>query len=517
MIRHGKFRVLFVSDSLGTPIHPRGIFNYSVSLIEILKRVGAEVVLVVEKAPDYGVDEKLWGRSNREWSAAVNSSQLAEIYRYFTESRFSFNWRYQTRHFRFLAENLPTIARLLQWLKEKTGGNRGALVENRGGAVDFIPERGEHLAMMDGFLLKRRIYSSSMSRAVNNMDPVDLDASGYDLVVVDTPHFVNIAGIDPSRIFSVIHDLIPLRDPTMSANWRYLFFKKMKATLALDGNLIFVSNYTRDVFHLNFPECKARREIVLYPTIRSSLMQAARQAKSPERSNYVPKMPVASAEKLLRNGAERGSARKSKRERRHSVSLSYKKEGWDPALPYFASAVSDEPRKNIGTLVQAFKRLLGRANIVIVGEVDAARHLAADGGEIPNIHFAGYVQESEKIEILRGASGVIVPSFAEGFGIPLVEGAMLGTPIVCSDIAVFREVVGDLASYFDPYAAQSLSAAIETVLSDPGACAEKAAQLRQAVIARFSQQAMERRLTDELAAVGLPIRPAAGFLFELGE
>ena len=36
-------RVLYISDSLGTPIHPRGIFNYSVSLVEILKAGGASI------------------------------------------------------------------------------------------------------------------------------------------------------------------------------------------------------------------------------------------------------------------------------------------------------------------------------------------------------------------------------------------------------------------------------------------------------------------------------------------
>ena len=52
--------------------------------------------------------------------------------------------------------------------------------------------------------------------------------------------------------------------------------------------------------------------------------------------------------------------------------------------------------------------------------------------------------------MLRGATALVSASRDEGFGIPLVEAMALGTPLVVSDIPVFREVGGDAAAYVDP-------------------------------------------------------------------
>jgi glycosyltransferase involved in cell wall biosynthesis len=355
-----------------------------------------------------------------------------------------------------------------------------------------------------------------MSRAANNMDPVEINASGYDLVVVDTPHFVKICGIDPRRVLTVVHDLIPLRDPTMGADWRYLFIKKIQASLALDGNLIFASNFTRDTFRANFPDWKTRRELVLYPSIRSSLIRAAaspRRALTLSRPVESPSEPIADKPGDRRGRGLARKLRKAWKMKKLTYPDGRGKTGWDATLPYFATMVSDEPRKNIGILIEAFQKLQGRANMVIMGQVDATRYLRAD--EVPYIHFAGYVSEADKIEVLRGAAGVIFPSFSEGFGIPLVEGAVVGAPVLCSNIAVFREVAGDHAVYFDPYAPDSLSAAIERVLADPVGCAEMTALLRESAITRFSQAAMAQRLVATLAELGLPTRPATGALAEL--
>jgi glycosyltransferase involved in cell wall biosynthesis len=43
-----------------------------------------------------------------------------------------------------------------------------------------------------------------------------------------------------------------------------------------------------------------------------------------------------------------------------------------------------------------------------------------------------------------------MPSFAEGFGLPVVEALDLGTPVIASDLAVFREIAGDVPDYLDP-------------------------------------------------------------------
>jgi alpha-1,2-rhamnosyltransferase len=63
-------------------------------------------------------------------------------------------------------------------------------------------------------------------------------------------------------------------------------------------------------------------------------------------------------------------------------------------------------------------------------------------------------------------------SVAEGFGLPLVEAALRGVPVIASDIAVFREVGGDGPRYFDLLDSGSLAAAIEDVLARPRSAPE---------------------------------------------
>jgi tetratricopeptide (TPR) repeat protein len=76
-------KVLYVSDSLGTPIHARGIFYYSTALAEILSNMGFEITLVVEKSPGYGLERGTPPR--RLSSQSLDYYQSAEIYRYFQQ------------------------------------------------------------------------------------------------------------------------------------------------------------------------------------------------------------------------------------------------------------------------------------------------------------------------------------------------------------------------------------------------------------------------------------------------
>ena len=81
-------KVLYISDSLGTPIHPRGIFNYSVSLVEILRSFEAEVDLIVEHSRGYGLDKDL---DQIDFSSLPTriSMRLAEIGRYYEARKYS--------------------------------------------------------------------------------------------------------------------------------------------------------------------------------------------------------------------------------------------------------------------------------------------------------------------------------------------------------------------------------------------------------------------------------------------
>ena len=77
--------------------------------------------------------------------------------------------------------------------------------------------------------------------------------------------YFKVVGIDSSRIVSVVHDIIPLRDPMMTPYWRGLFLTKLEGVLALNPNFAFVSEYSRDVFEQNFPAIQNPQELRLLP------------------------------------------------------------------------------------------------------------------------------------------------------------------------------------------------------------------------------------------------------------
>ncbi|GAA3338103.1 hypothetical protein GCM10017714_07900 [Curtobacterium pusillum] len=119
------------------------------------------------------------------------------------------------------------------------------------------------------------------------------------------------------------------------------------------------------------------------------------------------------------------------------------------------------PYKNVDTLAAALP-LLG-ADWTLhcmsrVSDTDRARlsRLAPAGA----IVFHDGASDEEYLSVLRSATALATASYDEGFGIPLVEAMGVGTPVVASDIPIFREIGGDAAEYFDPSSPSSVAAAV---------------------------------------------------------
>lgn len=166
--------------------------------------------------------------------------------------------------------------------------------------------------------------------------------------------------------------------------------------------------------------------------------------------------------------------------------------------PYVLWVGSLEPRKNVGTLVAAMARLAARNPgndpalrplLVLAGyrgwlsegEVGGADR-AALGDDLLQV---GVVPEADLWALHEGAALLAFPSVHEGFGYPAVEAMAVGTPVVCSDIPVLREVAGPAASYVPARDTEAWADAIGALLADPAA-REEAAAAGRAQAARFS-------------------------------
>lgn len=102
-----------------------------------------------------------------------------------------------------------------------------------------------------------------------------------------------------------------------------------------------------------------------------------------------------------------------------------------------------DPRNGLGTLIDAFRKVRGRgrrARLVIVGDGPLRSHYLARANGHPDIMFAGPVLD-ERPGYYAHADIYACPTTKASFGITLLEAMACRTPIVCSDILGFRDVV----------------------------------------------------------------------------
>ena len=120
------------------------------------------------------------------------------------------------------------------------------------------------------------------------------------------------------------------------------------------------------------------------------------------------------------------------------------------SAPYLLFLGNDKPHKNLDGLLAAFAapargRIPG-SRLVLAG-VDARAAGSPEGvdGARPR------ARRGACPALVAGARALVLPSFAEGFGLPVLEAQAAGTPVACSDLPALREAAGDAAVFFDPH------------------------------------------------------------------
>ncbi|MFP7833350.1 glycosyltransferase family 4 protein [Marisediminicola sp. LYQ134] len=108
------------------------------------------------------------------------------------------------------------------------------------------------------------------------------------------------------------------------------------------------------------------------------------------------------------------------------------------------------PNKNVETLVRGMASLPGYRLHLLSRIDDATRERLAALAPQGAVVFENGVSDERYLELLRSSTAMVSACLDEGFGIPLIEALAAATPLVVSDIPVFREVGGDAASFFEP-------------------------------------------------------------------
>ena len=253
-------------------------------------------------------------------------------------------------------------------------------------------------------------------------------ARGADVFCV--PHY-NIPILRRGPMVVTIHDLIHLKFPAYRRTLRTSIYANamLRAASARASRIITPSHYTRNCL-------------------------VEQLAADPEKIVVIP-CALSGAFKV-----------QPKEEAAETVRKCYSIAG-----PYILFVGSAAPHKNLTTLLKAYRvfseRRGDQLKLVLVLPRDT---VTGSNWGLPSllatrgVHCLYSVSDESLASLYGAAAMTVMPSFEEGFGLPIIESMACGTPVACSRAASLPEIAGDSAIYFDPYSAEELAWAIDQLL-----------------------------------------------------
>jgi glycosyltransferase involved in cell wall biosynthesis len=147
------------------------------------------------------------------------------------------------------------------------------------------------------------------------------------------------------------------------------------------------------------------------------------------------------------------------------------------ALPFrFVLSVGTlEPRKNLTGLIRAFAQAIHRlphdCDLVLVGAPATAcseiRRVAEELRISHRLRTPGFLSDLDLVRMYNLSCCMVFPSLYEGFGLPVLEAMICGTPVICSNVSALPEVAGTAALLVDPSDTLAVASAIVRVVTEP--------------------------------------------------
>jgi glycosyltransferase involved in cell wall biosynthesis len=177
-----------------------------------------------------------------------------------------------------------------------------------------------------------------------------------------------------------------------------------------------------------------------------------------------------------------------------------------PEGPYLLAMSRFQHRKNLRTLLKAFKILQGESKIKNLSLVIGGAAISIDDytslAEIrkpwakDKVFHIGYIDEEDLSPLYSGALTFVFPSFYEGFGSPPLEAMHCGTPVIVSNTSSMPEVVGDAGIQFTPHDTYALADNILKLYQDSSLCKK----LSKQGIERAKLFSWDKHITETLQA-----------------
>jgi glycosyltransferase involved in cell wall biosynthesis len=230
-----------------------------------------------------------------------------------------------------------------------------------------------------------------------------------------------------------------------------------------------------DVSFLEHPEYFPRtRAMQLRWSVRRTVEQAVRVLTGSEfsRSSILRAYPHIDPEKVIVVPIAAGHGFRHISREHAAVNV---RKRFGAASPFILSVGDLQPRKNHIGLIAAYARMI-RENpqfphhLLLAGKetwfAERVHAAAAQSGVRERIHFAGFVEDEDLLQLYNACEFFVFPSYYEGFGLPPLEAMACGRAVACSNTSAMPEVVDGAGLLFDPYSEQEIARAMVDLIAD---------------------------------------------------